>query len=317
MGKITLSDLRTRQAWSLNQKIDHTCYAVEAFVAYCKEHGRTPYVSFSGGLNSTVLLEIVRRFVDPDMPGVFCSTGNEYPEIVRFVRHTENVTIIRPTMTPREVVARYGFPLVSKEQAQNIYEVRHVKGEKTRRRRLEGVANCRSSAIPKKWRYLINEPYEVSHKCCEHLKKGPMRKFYRNSNALVMLGTMAGESNLRTGQYLTRGACNTFSDDPRKVYSAPLSIWTDTDCWDYIHRFNVPYCPIYDMPGITRTGCVFCGFGAHYGGGNRFRVLNNLHPKLYQMVMNYTNNGYTLRYALLRMGVQLPDEQPELFGNIG
>ncbi len=31
------------------------------------------------------------------------------------------------------------------------------------------------------------------------------------------------------------------------------------------------------------------------------------------MAMNYTNNGYTLRYALRRMGVQLPDEHPELF----
>ena len=49
MKSLTLSDLRARQAWPLNQKIDHTCYAVEAFVAYCKEHGRTPYVSFSGG----------------------------------------------------------------------------------------------------------------------------------------------------------------------------------------------------------------------------------------------------------------------------
>lgn len=48
-------------------------------------------------------------------------------------------------------------------------------------------------------------------------------------------------------------------------------------------------------------------------GGGRFRVLYNLHPKLYQMAMNYTNNGYTLRYALRRMGVQLPDEQLELF----
>lgn len=47
--------------------------------------------------------------------------------------------------------------------------------------------------------------------------------------------------------------------------------------------------------------------------GGRFRALYNLHPKLYQMAMNYTNNGYTLRYALRRMGVQLPDEQPELF----
>lgn len=48
-------------------------------------------------------------------------------------------------------------------------------------------------------------------------------------------------------------------------------------------------------------------------GGGRFHVLYTLHPKLYQMAMNYTNNGYTLRYALRRMGVQLPDEHPELF----
>ena len=79
---------------------------------------RTPYVSFSGGLNSTVLLDLARRFVDPNMKGVFCSTGNEYPEIVRFVRHTDNIEIIHPAMPPREVMARYGFPLVSKEQAQ-------------------------------------------------------------------------------------------------------------------------------------------------------------------------------------------------------
>ena len=72
MKPLTLSDLRTRQAWPLNQKIDHTCYAMETFVAYCKEHDRTPYVSFSGGLNSTVLLDLARRFVDPNMKGVFC-----------------------------------------------------------------------------------------------------------------------------------------------------------------------------------------------------------------------------------------------------
>ena len=114
--------------------------------------------------------------------------------------------------------------------------------------------------------------------------------------------------------YVRRGGCNVFSDNPRKVHSAPLSIWTAADCRDYIHRFDIPYCPIYDIPGITRTGCVFCGFGAHLGGGGgRFHILYTLHPKLYQMAMNYTNNGYTLRYALRRMGVQLPDEHPELF----
>ena len=86
MKPLTLSDLRARQTWPINQKIDHTVGAIEAFVNYCEKHGRKPYVSFSGGLNSTVLLDIARRFVDPNMPGVFCSTGNEWPEIVRLLR---------------------------------------------------------------------------------------------------------------------------------------------------------------------------------------------------------------------------------------
>ena len=75
------------------------------------------YVSFSGGKDSTVLLNLVRRFIDPNTKAVFCNTSNEYPEIVYFVRQTENVTIIRPNMTFKQVVAKYGFPLVSKQQA--------------------------------------------------------------------------------------------------------------------------------------------------------------------------------------------------------
>lgn len=147
MKPLTLSDLRTRQAWPLNQKIDHTCYAMETFVAYCKEHDRTPYVSFSGGLNSTVLLDLARRFVDPNMKGVFCSTGNEYPEIIRFVRHTDNIEIIHPAMTPREVMARYGFPLVSKEQAQAVRNIRTTNSDKLRTYRLYGDGVRRAGVL--------------------------------------------------------------------------------------------------------------------------------------------------------------------------
>lgn len=172
MKPLTLSDLRTRQAWPLNQKIDHTCYAMETFVAYCKEHDRTPYVSFSGGLNSTVLLDLARRFVDPNMKGVFCSTGNEYPEIVRFVRHTDNIEIIHPAMPPREVMARYGFPLVSKEQAQAVRNIRTTNSDKLRTYRLYGDGVRRAGVLSEKWRYLISEPYMTSEKCCEILKSG-------------------------------------------------------------------------------------------------------------------------------------------------
>lgn len=77
MGTMTLDILRARQAWPLEAKIDHTVGAIDAFLAYCREHGRNPYVSFSGGLNSTVLLHLARRVFGADLKGVFCSTGNE------------------------------------------------------------------------------------------------------------------------------------------------------------------------------------------------------------------------------------------------
>lgn len=298
MKPLTLSDLHTRQAWPLNQKIDHTVGAIEAFVNYCKEHGRAPYASFSGGLNSTVLLDLARRYVDPNMPGVFCSTGNEYPEIVRFVRHTKNVTIIRPTMTPREVMARYGFPLVSKEQAHAMRDIQTSKSEKLRNYRLygDGIRTC--GILARRWRYLITEPYMTSEKCYELLKKRPFAKYNRSTQSLPMVGTMAGESKRREMTYINRGGCNIFSDDPTKTHSAPLSIWTNTDCWDYIHRFDVPYCSIYDVPGIDRTGCVFCGFGAHLGGGSLSRTLFPASETL--------PNGYELHQQRLHATLRPP-----------
>ena len=312
MGKITLSDLHARQAWPLEQKIDHTVGAIDAFLAYCREHGRSPYVSFSGGLNSTVLLHLARRVFGADFKGVFCSTGNEFPEIVRFVRHTPNVEIIHPAMTPRQVMEKYGFPLVSKEQARIVRQIRTTKSEKLRNYRLFGDGDKQSGVLSVKWRYLTTASYATSEECCDILKKRPFAKYNRLTRSLAMVGTLTGESKLREQRYILRGGCNAFDDDPKKVHSAPLSIWTGANCWEYIRRFDVPYCEIYDVEGIERTGCVFCGFGAHLNG-SRFRVLYERYPKLYCMAMGYTNNGYTLRHALRRMGVMLPDEQRELF----
>lgn len=309
---MTLEILRERQAWPLEAKIDHTVGAIDAFLAYCREHERNPYVSFSGGLNSTVLLHLARRVFGQDIKGVFCSTGNEFPEIVRFVRHTPNVEIIHPALTPRQVIEKCGFPLISKEQARIIRQIRTTKSEKLRNYRLYGDGDRQSGVLAVKWRYVTTEPYAVSEECCDILKKRPFAKYNRQTRSLAMVGTMAGESRLREQWYILHGGCNAFDSDPRKVHSAPLSIWTGSDCWDYIHKYDVPYCEIYDVPGIDRTGCVFCGFGAQFNSG-RFRVLYNRYPKLYCMAMNYKNNGYTLRHALRRMGVMLPDEQRELF----
>lgn len=173
---MTIQELEARQKWTLNQKIDHAVGTVEAFIA---KTGKTPYVSFSGGKDSTVLLDLVRRFVDKDIKAVFCNTGNEYPEIVRFVRSTENVTIIRPEITFKQVISRYGFPLISKEQAHGIRQAKTTKSEKLLSIRLHGSdpkKGYRSGKIADRWQFLIKERFDVSEQCCEYLKKTTIRK---------------------------------------------------------------------------------------------------------------------------------------------
>lgn len=306
---MTIQELRQRQQWPLHQKIDHALGTVEAFVA---RTGKVPYVSFSGGKDSTVLLDLIRRFLKPDMKAVFCNTGNEFPEIVKFVRRTENVTVIRPEMTVRQVLEKYGFPLISKEQALYIRQAKTTKSTKLLALRLNGTAPKNRKIfgkISERWKYLIKAPFMLSEKCCECLKKRPFRKYEKETGELPVLGMMANESDLRQHQYIKRGGCNAF--EGKRPTSYPLSIWTDADIWACIKEFKIPYCEIYDK-GQIRTGCMFCGFGAHIEKSSRFARLRELHPKAYGIFMNYTNNGVTYREALERIGVQLPDGPRQL-----
>jgi len=52
------------------------------------------YVSFSGGLDSTVLVDLVGKTVGR-VPLVFVDTGLEYRQIVEFVSYYDDVTVWR------------------------------------------------------------------------------------------------------------------------------------------------------------------------------------------------------------------------------
>ena len=307
---MTLQELRERQSWTLEQKIDHSLGTIEAFVNRMGGIDKV-YVSFSGGKDSTVLFHLARRLY-PNILGVFCNTGNEYPDIIRFVREMmsdgANIQIIRPKMTPREVWAKYGFPLVGKEMSYYIHQVQYNPDTKIARLRMSKDTQF---GISEKWKWLVNEPYAIHNACCNKLKKEPMHRFDKESGRSPIIGTMASESRRREKEYLKNGTCNYF--ESRSAKSQPLSIWTDGDIWAYIDRFNLPIAEIYHK-GAQRTGCMGCGFGAQFADDTRFRVLLANYPKCYDMVMNYTNNGVTFREALRKVlavnKLYLPDEQP-------
>lgn len=125
-------------------------------------------VSFSGGKDSTVLLHLVRS-IFPDVPAVFCNTGLEYPEVVRHVHSIDNVTIIRPEMTYKEVLEKYGYPLVTKSIANKIELYRNTKSEKVRQNLLN--KNLPMYYISAKWQRLIESDLKISAKCCDIMKK--------------------------------------------------------------------------------------------------------------------------------------------------
>ena len=256
---------------------------------YYQFHGQV-YVGFSGGKDSTVLLHLVRSLF-PDVPAVFSNTGLEYPDIIKFVKQTDNVTIIRPKMTFKQVLEKKGDPVVSKEQALYIRQYRNAKSEKQKNLRWNGTAKG-NFKIAEKWKFLVNAPFKVSDECCDIMKKQPFHQYEKETGRKPYIGLMAAESNLRKKLFL-RDECNAFH--AKHPQSRPMIFWTDDDVWAYIKRFNLPYCNLYDR-GMKRTGCMFCMFGAHIDD-SRFKALKEIYPNLYDYCMNKLELKKILSYV--------------------
>jgi 3'-phosphoadenosine 5'-phosphosulfate sulfotransferase (PAPS reductase)/FAD synthetase len=289
--KMEVWRLRQLQSLSLNAKVARTERKIREW--YNHWQGDV-YVAFSGGKDSTVLLHIVRKLY-PDVPAVFCDTGLEYPEIRDFVSTFENVVWLKPKLTFKETLEKYGYPVISKEQAQCIYEHRHHNVcERRRRRDLEGHGNKGRRRVSLKWQHLITEaPFEISHKCCDVMKKRPMNAYSKETGRVRFVGTMAGDSSLRQQLWVKNG-CNALTVG--RPYSAPLSHWLEEDIWEYLHTRNVPYSSIYDK-GYDRTGCMFCMFGVHMEKGeNRFQRMKKTHPAQWRYCMDKLGLRKVLEY---------------------
>ena len=308
---MTFEELHNRQQWTLAQKIDHSLGVIDQFIA--RMDGKV-YLSFSGGKDSTVLLHLC-EILKPDIQCVFVNTGCESVDVVRFVekmKAAHNIEVIRPKLTPRQVWAKYGFPLVSKDQAFKIDLVRKNPNSASAQKFMR---DSNKFTISKCFRYLCDTDkckYHTSAVCCNKLKKDPCKRYEHESGLRPIVATMASESMLRETDYLRVGQCNKFDQGHEK--SKPLSIWMEEDIWQFIHENNIEIAEIY-AKGVDRTGCVGCGFGAQMKDDRRLETFYRLYPKYYNMVLNFENNGVNYREALREMlavnGLWLPDENPQ------
>lgn len=130
--KHQISDLYQMQSLSLDIKIRMTENRIKDWYNH---YDGDVYCSFSGGKDSTVLLDIIRNTVGVyDVPAVFVDTGLEYPEIKAFVKSVGNVTIVRPKMNFRQVIEKYGYPVISKEVARRVHYAKKAIAEGVRHR---------------------------------------------------------------------------------------------------------------------------------------------------------------------------------------
>lgn len=117
----TKDELRILQALPLGMKIKRTEARAKEFIDYFGV--KNCAIGFSGGKDSTVLVHIVRKLF-PDIELVFCNTTLEYPEIQKFVKSFDNVTILHPKLTYAQVIQKYGYPFISKEVSERVYNAR-------------------------------------------------------------------------------------------------------------------------------------------------------------------------------------------------
>lgn len=177
-----------------------------------------PVVGFSGGKDSTVVLDIVRS-IDPDIVGVFCDTGIEYPSTYRYISRVDNIVTVKPDVTFFDCVEKYGWP--------------GVKGGNNK-------SGYRGNA------------------CCYYLKDKPMRQYIRDNDVdLVFDGLTKAESHQRF-MFLSHYGMYHFVKSWGGIWKChPIMDWDQRDVWNYIYNHSLDYNDGYDN-GMRRCGCKLC-----------------------------------------------------------
>ena len=290
MNKITREELKELQSLSLEDKI---YLSKDRICQWYKHWDEQIYISFSGGKDSTVLLDLVRSLY-PKTPAVFFDTGLEWPEIREFVKTIDDVEWIKPKKKFVQVIEEYGYPIISKENSYKIYQIRTTKSEKLLHKRLYGANDkYKAGKLPEKWRFLIDAPFKIHDRCCHYLKKELGYRYEKLTGRKPIIGTLAEDSHYRTQHYIRHG-CNAF--DVSRPKSVPMSFWKNEDVWDYIKQQNLKISSIYDM-GYKNTGCMFCMFGVHLEKEpNRFQRMKKTHPTQWKYCMNKLGLREVLEY---------------------
>ncbi|GKX29035.1 hypothetical protein SH1V18_15150 [Vallitalea longa] len=202
------------------------------------------YLAFSGGKDSIVIKALA------DMAGVkydahYNITTVDPPELLRFIKkYHVDVKREKPSMTMWELIP-----------------------------------------------YKLMPPTRIVRYCCSVLKEGGGKDRFvitgirwaesirRKNNREMIEFDRYGSQSKQTKKYRKLFLMNDNEGKRRMIESCaikgkhilnPIIDWTNNDIWNFIHKYDIPYCKLYDQ-GFERLGCIGCPMAGEKGMMKEFK----------------------------------------------
>jgi phosphoadenosine phosphosulfate reductase len=217
-------DEQEKENQELNNKIKISIQRLKSF-----EPPEGYRLAFSGGKDSVVIKALA------DIAGVkytahYSLTTVDPPELVRFIKTFKDVIIDKPRENMWNLIVRKKTPplRMSRYCCSELKE-RYGVGEIT----ITGV-RWSESIRRKKNRNLVN---------------------IGNGNTPEIIYNDDNDESRRSVEQCYR---------TQKTLVNPIIDWTEDDVWDFIHKYNVRYCSLYDE-GFKRLGCIGCPMSGKKG----------------------------------------------------
>lgn len=264
------------------------------------------YIS-KGGIDSNIVEWLMKQSIYKDIECV-CVASVEPVENIKHNFELGN-TMLKSIANKKDVITDWGYPLISKMVAMSISRYCRTEHDWVKERRLNGYIGrngikITDGMIPKKYREFIYAPFELSEKCCDKIKKKPLKDYDKKVKKYPITGEIAEESRSREKEYLAHGC---IMNTKKGIKCTPIGFWTKQDILECIYTYKIPIPKIYGMvvkyfdgtfgfTGENRTGCSICAFGIMMDEA-RFDRLKLKKPSVYKEMMS---GGRWIRKDLYR-----------------
>ena len=232
-----------------------------------RQYGEDKFcISYSGGKDSNVLSKLVDLALpDNKIPRVYADTGIELNAVRDFVKQMcekdSRFEIIKPSVPIKQMLERDGYPFKSKRHCHNVDIFQRDGWTKTNIMYLDLDPDKHWSTwkrCPKVLQYQFSDDFKLrlSNKCCDRLKKEPVRKWQRErARPYSIIGITRDEKGVRESS-----VCLVFRNGRFKSFQPLVAVTKEWENW-FIEEYNIRLPLVYYPPfNFDRTGCKGCPF---------------------------------------------------------